>query len=218
MPMKRLHTVALHHPLGRRSATLLAALACLLGAAAPAYAYPQPSLVERSWELAFSSQTPELVGVKNVEGETQWYWYLKYTVTNQSERQRLFLPEFVIATDTGRIVRANENIPAQVFSKIEEREENPLLQSPVQAIGRILRGPDHAVESVAIWRAHREDPDEMQIFVSGLSGEITRMRLPGTKRSVFLRKTLMLTYRLRGNPSRIQDRVPQAHGRAWVMR
>ena len=41
----------------------------------------------------------------NIPGKDvpQVYWYLRYTVTNNTGRDQIFMPDFVLYTDTGEV-------------------------------------------------------------------------------------------------------------------
>ena len=188
----------------------------LLAAPPVAQAHPKPDLVPRSWELDFSYRHPALIAVKNDEGERRWYWYLKYTVVNRTGQERLFVPQFTIATSEGDVVSANENVPTRVFQAIKKRLDNRLLESPVRVIGQLLIGEDHAKESVAIWPVLDHDVDRMRIFIEGLSGETEVIERDGEQ--VVLRKTRVLDYHLPGNPAEQDDIRVLPVRRSWVMR
>ncbi len=59
-----------------------------------AQAYPKPSPYPKSWELDFQHGMPTRVVVQ-VPGQNvpQAYWYMTYTITNNSDTEQLFLPE-----------------------------------------------------------------------------------------------------------------------------
>ncbi|MFA9478001.1 hypothetical protein ACERK3_06780 [Phycisphaerales bacterium AB-hyl4] len=192
------------HKTTLRGSGLLAVVALVfgtLGLAGPAAAYPEPAMVSPSWALEFEYRTPQAISVEGVDGTPRWYWYMRYKVTNHSGDDRLFIPEITVATDTGKIIDTGANVPASVFHRIRERERDPLLESPVDVVGRLLQGDDYARESVAIWPAPREPVNQFRIFVAGLSGETASTEHPVTGETVMLRRTLMLTYHLPGRPS-----------------
>ncbi|MDX1681649.1 MAG: hypothetical protein R3336_00885 [Phycisphaeraceae bacterium] len=198
----------------------LLALCGLMLVIAPmvARAYPEPSIVPRSWSLEFEYQHPQLIAVEDLNGRTQWFWYIAYKVVNETDREQLFIPEFHIATDEGDLITANEDIPTTVFKAIRKREGNKLMESPVQAIGQLLIGEDHAKESAIIWPVFDHDVDVVDVFIAGLNGEAQRYTPPGAEEPIIVRKTLMLTYKLPGNPNRIQDMDAKFHDEDWIMR
>jgi len=183
-----------------------------------AQAYPEPALVTREWKLDFSYETPRPIAVQDVDGSTQWYWYMIYTVTNNSGRDRLLIPEIVVATDTGRVITTGRNVPPSVFNAVKERHRNPLLESPAQVVGNILQGRDFAKTSVAIWPDYGDDVDRFSIFVAGLSGETASIAHPLTGDPILMRRTIMLEFSSPGNPATPQDQPIIFENRRDVMR
>lgn len=178
--------------------------ACALGGVLPgvqgtAQAYLEPSIVPTSWDLNFTSDKPRAIAVEDISGETRWYWYITYKVTNHTGEERLFVPEVQIATDQGDLIRAGQNVPSSVFFAIKEKLGNKLLESPNQVVGKLLQGEDFARESVVIWPAFKHDIDQLSVFVTGLSGESGMVKNPLTHEDVIVRKTRMLTYRFPGD-------------------
>jgi hypothetical protein len=183
-----------------------------------AQAYPEPEIVSPAWELQFTHDDPRPIAVRNLEGKTRWYWYMTYKVVNKTGEERLFVPEITIATDQGDIMVAGRGVPAAVFQAIKEKVENPLLESPVAVVGRILLGEDHAKESAAIWPAADHDVDHIRVFFGGLSGETEVIEDPLTGDTIVTRKTLMMEYGLPGTPA-TPDQQPVISGpERWVMR
>src|SRR5436309_10296030 len=86
-------------------------------------AYPKPSPYPVSWELKFEHGKPQRIVVE-VPGAAapQAYWYLTYTVTNNTDKEQTFLPVFEMLTEDGRIIRSDKAIPAGVFGAIKQRE------------------------------------------------------------------------------------------------
>ncbi len=190
----------------------------LLAWTAQLIAYPEPSLIPKSWELEFKPQVPRAIAVRDLDGQTRWYWYLPYMVTNTTGEDQLFVPEFVVLTDQGDLVRAGRNVPAKVYEAIDRKMGNPLLENPTRATGRLLQGKDHARESVAIWPAGEGNVDVLTIFVGGLSGETAVVKNPTGGEDVLVQKSLMLTYELPGNPATPQDQVVTPKAKEWIMR
>src|SRR6266550_8391754 len=114
--------------------------------------YPKPSPYPISWELKFDHSIPKRIVVR-VPGQLtpQAYWYLSYTVTNETDQERLFLPVFEMMTEDGKIPRSDNNIPPQVFQAIKAQEGNRLLLPALQVAGQLRLGPDQAKDGVAVW-------------------------------------------------------------------
>lgn len=175
----------------------LAAAAAFMQPAAQAF--PEPAIVSDSWQLDFEHGQPQAIAVTALDGDTHWYWYLPYKVTNHTGEDRLFIPEFTIYTDAGDLLTAGRGVPAYVFAAVQKQIGNDLLESPVQVVGQLLRGDDYAKQSVAIWPALGHDVDEVTLFIGGLSGETQTIHNPLTGDRVLVRRTLMLNYRTPGN-------------------
>ena len=181
--------------------TVLAATLCLLSGSfvSKAQAFPKPEIVSTSWVLDFTYNQPKPIAVTDRMGNIRWYWYMSYKVVNNTGNERILAPEFTIATDSGKIMQANKDVPYYVFSEVKKALKNPYVVSPIEVVDTILQGEDYAKESVAIWPAFNHDVDEYSIFVSGLSGESAHVKNPVTQETVLLRRTHMITYKTPGN-------------------
>ena len=154
------------------------AMVCLL--LTTAGAAPRPELVPRTWELGFSYEEPRPISVTDDSGTIRWYWYMTYTVVNEGDSDRLYLPRIVAATNEGDIVRANSRIPITVFYTVKQHTRIKLLENPVMVCGRIRPGEDGAKQSVAIWPAFKHDVNRFTVFFTGLSGEARKVLDPRT--------------------------------------
>src|SRR5437764_7368924 len=85
--------------------------------------YPKPSPYPISWELKFDHDLPQRIVVK-VPGAAapQAYWYVTYTVTNNTAQEQTFLPFFDMLTNDGRVIPSDNTIAATVFNAIKQRE------------------------------------------------------------------------------------------------
>lgn len=201
--------------------------------------FPKPALVSPAWQLDFDFELPRALAVRSPRGGYDWYWYLRYRVTNPTDEVRYFAPEFTLVTDRGDIFPANFDIPATVFKAIKDRHGDPLLESPIKVIGNLLAGEDFAKESVVIWPAIPPKPDaqddtgsasqagsppvpvdidRLSLFITGLSGEVARFKHPLTEEVLLLRRTLQLDFAMPGNPQTPQDQIVNFLQRSEVMR
>jgi hypothetical protein len=201
-------------------ASVIVAATLTTGSLTPAAhaAYPTPSLYPISWELTFTHSAPKRV-VVSVPGQNapQAYWYMTYTITNPTDRERTFLPLFELLTQDGQVIRSDKNIPGRVLEVIRARENNPSLLASAQIGGTLRIGEDQAKEGVAVWEEIPGRAGQFSIFVQGLSGESAKVKGPGGK-DITLRKTLQLNYLIRGDevyPG--EDEVNENPSR-WVMR
>jgi len=197
--------------------------------------YPRPSIVPTSWQLQFEFQSPRCISLRLPgEKKSRTYWYMLYTVTNRTGADRIFVPEFILYTDTGKVYRAGKHVPSEVFHAIQSRHNNPLLMSMARITGPLLQGEDNAKDGVAIWTDIDSKARAFDVFIAGLSGERAKIKLPlPTKVTVIgkdgkpiekltdtaiLSKTLHLQYRLPGEPAGRANIVLKPIKKEWVMR
>jgi hypothetical protein len=205
---------------------------------------PEPSPTPVSWELDLKYEHPQRIEVQ-LPGEASptVYWYMVYTVTNNEPRTIRFFPTFQLVTGDLRVLDTDIGISPLVFNAIKERHKltHPYLVSPSEAIGDLLKGDDHARQSVAIWRAGELDVNSFRVFVAGLSGETRFVANPahdatqpetatvtddaGRPREqavnpahFTLRKTLELRYELPGSAGARAVVRPVFSGQRWIMR
>src|SRR4051794_3567973 len=134
--------------------------------------YPTPSVYPISWQLDFDHDLPKRVVVDVPgEGPPRAYWYMTYTVTNNTDQERTFLPIFELLTNDGKVIRSDNKIALKVFNTIKAREGKKLLEEGTQIGGAIRLGETQAKDGVAIWREPDPEMGQFSIFVGGLSGE-----------------------------------------------
>ena len=209
-------------------AAFLAAGACaaLPPSVAHARKYPEPSIYPIAWQLDFKHSIPKRI-VVDVPGQKTptAYWYVTYTVTNNSKAEQDFLPDFQMVTQDGKIHPADKGIPLPVFDAIRKREANDLLLSAARIAGPLHQGEDQAKDGVAIWEEPLARMGDFTIYVGGLSGEYTRVKDTDGKtlndadgKPVLLRKTLELNYVIWGDE--IKPGLDEVHDKPerWVMR
>jgi len=217
-----------------------AAAACLAavtiglvaGYAVPA---PEPSEVPATWELDFRNERPRPIRV-TVPGadEPSTFWYLLYTLTNRTKKDRELAMQFVLYTDTGQVIRSGKKVPAAVFNTIRKTHNNPLLKDLGAKAGKILQGDDNAKDGVAIWRDFDPKAGKVDLFITGLSGDTALIKLPKpitvterdaygkvrtiTKTEIILARTLQLTYQVAGEASARFTTPTKLLKKKWVMR
>lgn len=204
------------------AALTLMAAAPLAGQEAPqrvveAPAYPQPSRYPVSWEFDFEYATPQRIVVNVVtEANPQAYWYMTYRVTNNTDRERMFLPVFEMVSNDGRVIPSDRGIPPEVFEAIKRREHNQFLQPHAQIGGELRLGADQAKDGVAIWPEPMPEMGHFNIFVTGLSGETANITIG--EETFLLRKTLKLDFHVRGDHIRPGEDPIDPVVKEWVMR
>lgn len=204
---------------------LLTGLA-LLGAAGSLRAYPEPSQYPVSWELTFKHDVPRRIVVE-IPGQNvpKAYWYMTYTVTNNTDQEQTFLPTFEMVDKTAKVSRAGKGIPQAVYERIKAVSGNKLMEDPVKVGGALRVGEDQAKDSVAIWEENDPRIGEFSIFVSGLCGENTPLKddkganvLDKDGKPILLFKTLQLDYRVAGDEVFPGNDPIDKTGQKWIMR
>ena len=220
----------------RRPARLAVAAACcavvcgtlawLAPASTASADYPTPTLAPQAWEFDFDWRQPKRVVLKEPDGELRAYWYLPYTVTNDTEQERYFLPEIVMLTKDGELLPANDNIPMGAFYAIKNRTPSLPLVPPQQVSGKLLIGEDRARSGVAIWREPSSEMGTFSLFVGGLSGQVERITNSKGEElkdeegnPLLVRKTKQLTFRVLGDDvDTANPDVVKLEEERWVMR
>ena len=188
--------------------------------------FPKPSPYPISWQLKFDHGVPRRV-VVDIPGQPVpvAYWYMTYTVTNNTDQERTFLPVFEMMTKDGNVIRSDKDIPKVVFDAIKKREKKPLLEPWTKVGGELLLGEDQAKDGVAIWQEPTPRMGKFTIFVSGLSGEHVEMKDDSGKvmkdkdgNPIILRKTLALQYHIRGDEVYPGEDEVDPQPEQWVMR
>ncbi len=205
--------------------------------------FPTPDIATDAWQIGLEAEIPRAIFVPDHQGNPRWYWYLAYTVTNETGQDRLFIPEVAVVTDGGRIIEAGRGVPARAYSVIAGQLHNPLMESPQEIIGTLRQGEDFARQSVAIWPIPAEDVDQFTVFFAGLSGESAKLLRPSTgepllepaadpetgepmldtdgqpvMREVIARRTTALTYATPGTPATPQNQPISLLDEGQVMR
>jgi len=188
--------------------------------------HPKPSVYPISWELKFTHRLPQRIVVQ-APGDTlaRAYWYVTYSVTNDTEQEQAFLPVFEMLSDDGRLMRSDMNVPVAVFNTIKAREKKELLEPFTRIAGELRLGEDQARDGVAIFPEPTTRMGRFSIFVSGLSGEATALKddqgnviKDKDGNPTILRKTLRLNYHVRGDEVYPGEDEVNENTQEWVMR
>lgn len=201
-------------------AAMVILAACLTAAPALAGKHPEPSIYPIKWQLDFKHGLPKRIVVNDVG-----YWYLTYTVTNNTGEERIWAPQFEMMANDGTIIRSDLNIPAEVFDRINATEKNRFLQPANKVSGTLHQGPDQAKDGVAIWKEPTPRMGNFKIFVGNLSGEYVILTDDDGKAMkdpngdpIIVRKTLELDYAVYGDEFYPQRHEVHELGQKWVMR
>lgn len=201
-----------------------------------AIAGPRPAEAPIAWELdihIYDVARPILVTLPG-DDEPTVFWYLRYMVTNDTGQDREFTPVIDLATNTGQVLRIGTDTPPLVYEQIKGLYHQPLLNDLPAMAGQLLQGEDNAKDGVAIWPDFDHEAGQIDIFISGLSGETTVVQLPNPidqvtidvdgnevieqVTEVVLRKTLELTFALPGEAASRLFTPARLVSREWVMR
>lgn len=175
------------------------------------------------YNLDIRYDNPEPIIVLAPNGEKQVYWYVVYTVTNNTGAERNFVPVFTLYSDSAAVRRAG--VYPSVFDAIKKARKIRFLENAVQMIGKILPGEDNARTGVAIFEPLDRNTNTFKIFVEGLSGQfIERPNLaakadaPAAEKVLRLRKTLVLDYKIPGDKWWLNLDQPIFVGKKWTWR
>jgi hypothetical protein len=169
---------------------------------------PKPSPVPVDWELDIKFQDLNRITVTIPGEKPKMYWYMVYTVTNNTGQDVVFHPEFSLVTDTLEVLKAMVDVDPEVITAIknEYKQTYPWLEHPSKVIGKLLQGKDNARDSVAVWPDFDPKARNISIFVGGLAGEIMAVPNPlfvkgksdplKEPKVFVLRKTLEINYSL----------------------
>lgn len=180
---------------------------------------PEPDVVSGSWQLSVKYAAPRVISVRlPTEDHARLYWYMTYTVTNETGEDQMFIPDLWLLTDGGDLMQANRGVAPTVFKSIKTYLDNPLLESPTQIVGKILQGKDNARDGVAIWPVPDHDVDMLRIFFGGLSGEVHEVTDANTGEKHLLRKTLMVEFQTPGDRAHLAGKPYLKKKQDWVVR
>ena len=180
-----------------------------------AMAYPTPSGVKIRWELEFEAGDFRLY----IDQETgDAYWWMNYTVTNRTKRDRIWAPKLTLFADSGEILESGKGVSSRITKDLKELLGNDLIETQNEIIGDLLQGPENAREGLAIWPARITQVNEITMFIAGISGETTRVLNPITSEEVILYKTLQRDYLIRGDALARGSQPIELIEDKWILR
>lgn len=195
-----------------------AAIVLGLAAAFASAEAPKPSIYPVSWELKFEHAVPKRVVVSlPTAAAPQAYWYMTYSATNNTGKERMFLPVFELLTEDGKVIRSDKLISQSVVDLIRKQEGNKFIEGGMQVSGEIRLGDDQTKYGVAVWAEPMLEMGRFSIFVGGLSGEFVPLKTDG--KETILRKSLQLNFWIKGDDAYPgEDAVNADKAETWVMR
>ena len=191
----------------------------------------EPSLVlpNDAWQLGIEihgNPQPISITLPGKKLPTR-YWYLPYTIHNNTGMDVDYYPKFELMTDTLKLYGTSRKSYHNVFLAIRKlfAKSIPLLEHENNVTGKILQGQDNARDSVIIFEDFDPNAVNVKIFITGLSNDYQSIdhptkidNLTNKPKQVLLRKTLMLQYHVPGDGINLDDRVMHYRDRKWIMR
>ncbi len=154
-------------------------------------AYPKATDHADRWQLTF-----ETTGLRFFRDSqtAQGYWVMVYEVTNETESDQRWVPSFTLITDQGEVLDAGSDVPRRIQISILESFGDVLLEMQSEVSSALLQGEENASRGLIVWKAGHEDVRALQVFVSGVSGDIAKVTHPLTGEEVLLHRDLQLSW------------------------
>jgi hypothetical protein len=192
-------------------------------------AAPEPAIVPApgQWTVDMTFTHPQQVVLRrSSDNQSTRFWYIIVTLTNNTGNDVGFYPKCDLMTDTFQIVGAGRSVPPAVFEQISRRHKSryPFLGPLDDAGNKMLQGEDNAKDIAVIWPDFDAQAKNIKVFITGLSNETAAIDHPvakdelGKPLKVFLRKTLELSYDIRGDSALRSDASLAYKGKRWIMR
>ena len=205
------------------SLTVLLVIACVCAAAPEPAIVPGPGL----WTVDVEFTHPQQIVVRaGRSGKPRRFWYSVVTITNKTQRDVDFYHKCDLMTDTFQIIPAGKGVPRGVFELLQNRHRSryPFLESLEKTSSKILQGEDNTKDIAIIWPDFDKRAKNVKIFITGMSNETAIVEHPvakdenGKAVKVFLRKTLELSYAIRGDAAFRSDASLAYKDKRWIMR
>lgn len=173
------------------------------------------------WQFDHNFRAPRPIKVYGPDDKAEIYWYILYTVTNNTGDERFFAPSFMLFTDKAKVQRSRSQPNVCALIKKDRPRHAKFLEHATKIIGKLLQGDDNARDGIAIFAPLEEGTKSFTVFVGGLTGQYIRRANPGAladateaEKTVILHKTRALKYRLIGDEWK-RDMVPAKLVRKW---
>ena len=130
---------------------------------------PRPNTVPRSWNLRFDYDDIQRITVDLPNGGPKTtYWYLIYTVTNDSGQEVAFYPAFEVLTNHGRRIKSQLGVRPAAFVAIKNRHarSHPITPCVIRSVNK--PGPS----TVATVLASQPMPDSMTLMTGSAHEKI----------------------------------------------
>ena len=186
---------------------------------ATVWGYPRPSPSVRGWQLDFKyGPMRQIRLVLPGQSSPTTFWYMPFTLTNNTGRDVSFYPQAYLFTDTGELVEAFQGVDALAYPIIAKMIGRELLEEDLFVRGKVLQGEENARESVFIWRDFDPKAVSFKLFISGLSNETAEVTDPINGKEYSLVKTLQLSYGLGGDRFISAELTAELKDHEWIMR
>ena len=192
-------------------------------------AAPKPAIVPGpdQWTINTEFTQPLQIAIRQTPNNKPIvFWYIILTLTNNTGNDVGFYPKCDLMTDTFQIVPEGKDVIPSVFNQIKARHQNtyPFLTSIDQTDNNLLQGEDNTKDVAVIWPDFDKNAKKIMLFITGLSNETAVIDHPiekdenGQPKKVFLRKTLELTYSVKGDPISRYGVSLEFQSKRWIMR
>ena len=185
---------------------------------------PKPAVVQKAGEWTANVKFEplrQLVYQPTETAKPRRFWYTILTIENKTGQDIDFFSKCDLMTDRFQILPAGKLVPMAVFEQIQKRHQRryPLLQYLPKVKPQILQGEDNAIDVAIIWSDVHAESKHIKLYVAGLSNETAAVEVPNAENAVvFLRKTLELSFQLKGESVWRSDSDIVFKGKRWVMR
>jgi hypothetical protein len=192
-------------------------------------AAPEPAIVPApgQWTVDMEFTHPQQLLLRyGSDNQPTRFWYTIITLTNNTGNDVGFFPKCDLMTDSFQIIAAGKSVTPAVFAQIERRHKSkyPFLEPLDKAGNKMLEGEDNTKDIAIIWPDFDVQAKSIRLFITGLSNETAAVDHPvstdetGKPLKVFLRKTLELSYALRGDATLRSNASLAYEGKRWIMR
>jgi len=164
------------------------------------YGHPKATDRAERWQLRLD--TGDLRFYRDPE-TNQGYWILIYEVTNETNEDHRWIPQFELVTDKGDIIADGDEVPRDVQLNLLDIFGDPLMKSQSDASGPLLQGEENAIRGLTVWKVGNEDVREVQVFVGGVSGDTAEVIHPITGEPKKLHRVIQLSWFVDGGVDQI---------------
>jgi len=192
-------------------------------------AAPEPAIVPApgQWTLDMEFTNPQQITLTlGSDKKPIQFWYIIITITNNTGKDVDFYPKCDLMTDSFEIIPAGKFVSSTLFNKVKMRHKSkyPFLETLDSAGTKILQGEDNTKDIAVIWPDFDPQAKTLELFITGLSNETVAVDHPvakdqmGEPVKIFLRKTLELSYSIKGDQTLRTNSSFTYQGKRWIMR